>query len=146
MAHNIWINLTSGPQVKFDLIIYSHECNLNTVTDCSKLLLPCFSPCIYITPFLHIYPPLLPPAPNGNLLLPVNELILKQKQMSEEKRLKLDHPVSTSRASRNVSVLLPLWIHLKSSVSLHFRTDRDGRCSRMHSVQTRRTWIWPMSI
>lgn len=28
----------------------------------------------------------------------VNELILKQKQMSEEKRLKLDHPVSTTYA------------------------------------------------
>uniref|UniRef100_H3DJR7 COP1 E3 ubiquitin ligase n=1 Tax=Tetraodon nigroviridis TaxID=99883 RepID=H3DJR7_TETNG len=30
----------------------------------------------------------------------VNELILKQKQMSEEKRLKLDHPVSTANGSR----------------------------------------------
>lgn len=94
--------------MKFDLIKYSHECNLNTVTDCSKLLLPCFSPSIYITPFLAYLPPLLPPAPNGNPLLPVNELILKQKQMSEEKRLKLDHPVSTSQASCTLSVLLPL--------------------------------------
>lgn len=58
---------------------------------------------------LPFWPPLPPPVSNGNLHLPVNELILKQKQMSEEKRLKLDHPVSTSPSSCELSVLLLLW-------------------------------------
>lgn len=42
-------------------------------------------------------PPLLfIPCPQLPHHIPVNELILKQKQRSEEKRLKLDHPVSTA--------------------------------------------------
>lgn len=64
-----YLNQHLWTTVKFHLIQESLKWNFNNVTHCSTLLLP------------------------------VNELILKQKQMSEEKRLKLDHPVSTSQAS-----------------------------------------------
>lgn len=40
----------------------------------------------------------LPSAASIRVVPEVNELILKQKQMSEEKRLKLDHPVSTAHS------------------------------------------------
>lgn len=60
---------------------------------------------------------------------PVNELILKQKQRSEEKRLKLDHPVST-QAHSNCSVSSCLQVFTLTICQYTFYYEDSVVCSR----------------